>query len=147
MSIYRDPHLPDDRAEQQQVQEEDQGPVPTQVSVDERQRQLDEHRGQQHEGDGEAHPDDIVGLVVHAAEHGGGHELCAVQHGGQHDAEGGTDPAVIDHQHDSVLRHRGALLRVYVRDLPLLLLHGHFAHNTNLCGTLRETTSLKDAGV
>lgn len=65
--------------------------------------------------------------MVHAAEHGGRDELSAVEHGGQHDAEGRTGPAVIDHQHDPVLRHRGALL--HVRDLPVLLPHGHFAHS------------------
>lgn len=30
-----DPDLPDDRAEQQQVQKEDQGPIPAQISVNE----------------------------------------------------------------------------------------------------------------
>lgn len=111
------------------MQEEDQGPVPTQVSVDERQRKLDEHGGQEHEGNGEAHPDDIVGFVVHAAEQGGGDELRKVEHGGQHDTEGGVNPAVIDHQHDAILNHRGALCRVYVRDVPLVFLHGHFARD------------------
>ena len=124
------PDPPDDRAHQQQVQEEDQGPVPTQVPVDERQRQLNEHGGHQHEGDGEAQPDVVLGLVVPAAQHGGGDELRQVEYGGQHDTEGSVDVAVIHHQHDPVLHHhRGALLRVQVRDVPLVLLHGHLAHD------------------
>jgi len=127
---HPDPHPPNDRAEQQQVQEEDQRPVPTQVPVDERERQLDEQGGQQHEGDGEAQPDDIVGPAVHCAEHRGGDELRAVERRGQQHAEGGLDPAVIDHQHDSVpVQHGAVVLRVDVGDLPVLLLHGHLAHD------------------
>lgn len=140
-------HPPYDWAHQQQVQEEDQGPVPTQVPVDERQRQLYEHGGQQHEGDGEAQPDVVFGLMVPAAEHGGGDELRQVEYGGQHDAEGRVDVAVIHHQHDPVLHHhRGALLRVQVRDVPLVLLHGHLAHDV-ICVSSGGVTTSEVAGV
>lgn len=121
---------PDDWAEQQQVQEEHQGPVPTQIPVDEDEGELYEQRGHQHEGDGEAHPDGVQGLVVHAAQHRGRDKLGAVEQGGQHDAERRPDAALVHHQHNAVLgrcaRRRGALRRLYVSDVPLPLLHAYY---------------------
>lgn len=111
------------------MQEEHQGPVPTQIPVDEDEGELYEQRGHQHEGDGEAHPGSVQGLVVHAAQHRGRDELGAVEQGGEHDAEGRLDAAVVHHQHNAVLgsgaRRRADLRTLYVSDVPLPLLHAY----------------------
>lgn len=125
-------HLPDDGPEQQQVQQQDQRPVPAHVPVDERQRELREDSGKHHEEEGEPHPDDVSRFVVHADQHRRGHELRAVEQGGQNHADGGMDLTL-------VLPHRGVPIRV--GDLPVLLLRGYSAHagsDTSLFGGPRE---------
>ena len=111
------------------MQEEHQWTVSTQVPVEERQRHLNQDSGHQHEGDGEAQPDGVLALVVHATHHRGGDELGTVQQCGQHHAERRPDAAVIDHQQDSVV-HRGSIVLGLIRHvwrLPLdgvVVLHG-----------------------
>ena len=151
ISAPHPPHWPDDGAQQQQVQQENQRPVPAHVSVDEGQGQLGENGGDEHESDGEAHPDVILVSVVDVAEHGRGHELGAVEHGGQDDAEGGAAeapaPAVVDHQHDAVFRLRVELRRIHVRDLSFLFFHCHFTHAlTEIFGVLYHILVIPTAG-
>lgn len=88
---------PYNRSEQQQVQEQNKWPIPAQVSVDEGESELNEQRRNQHEGDGKAHPDHVVGFVVHPAQRRGSDQLRNVQNRSQNNTERRPDTSVTDH--------------------------------------------------
>lgn len=122
--------IPYDRPHLKQMHEEHKGSVSPQVPVNERQRELGQHRRNQHECNSQSHPHHVFRLMVSADEHGGTYELCAVQDRRPQHAEGWIDFTVVDHHHDTVLtRVRGGLLRHHLRDVMLArLVVFHLSH-------------------
>lgn len=81
------PRSPDDGPQLQQVHEQDERPVATEVAVHEDEGELHQDGGAKHEEDGERQPEAVVGVAVGEAEDGGRRALPAEQRRREDDAE------------------------------------------------------------